>query len=74
MACANEASRSATRADRRDGGPFDPDDPAQPADLDAQAAAQISQLERNCAEFDIPLHGIGSPSQGIVHVIGPQLG
>ncbi len=42
--------------------------------LDAQAAAQISQLERNCADFGIPLHGIGSPSQGIVHVIGPQLG
>ena len=32
------------------------------------------QLETNCAEFGIPLHGIGSPSQGIVHVIGPQLG
>ena len=42
--------------------------------LDLQAAAQISQLEANCAEFGIPLHGIGSPSQGIVHVIGPQLG
>ncbi len=42
--------------------------------LDMQAAAQITQLERNCAEFGIPLHGIGSPSQGIVHVIGPQLG
>jgi 3-isopropylmalate/(R)-2-methylmalate dehydratase large subunit len=42
--------------------------------LDAQAAAQISQLEKNCAEFGIPLHGIGSPHQGIVHVIGPQLG
>src|SRR6478735_10142463 len=27
--------------------------------LDLQAAAQISQLERNCAEFGIPLHGIG---------------
>ncbi len=42
--------------------------------LDAMAAAQISRLEANCAEFGIPLHGIGSPSQGIVHVIGPQLG
>ncbi len=42
--------------------------------LDAMAAAQITQLETNCAEFGIPLHGIGSPSQGIVHVIGPQLG
>lgn len=42
--------------------------------LDLQAAAQIDMLERNCAEFGIPLHGIGSPHQGIVHVIGPQLG
>ncbi|MBA2757201.1 MAG: 3-isopropylmalate dehydratase large subunit, partial [Chloroflexi bacterium] len=42
--------------------------------LDLQAAAQINQLETNCAEFGIPLHGIGSPDQGIVHVIGPQLG
>src|SRR6478752_8986083 len=51
--------------------------PTTPRDLpilDLQAAAQIGQLERNCAEFGIPLHGIGSPSQGIVHVIGPQLG
>src|SRR5918912_498430 len=42
--------------------------------LDAMAAAQVAQLETNCREFGIPLHGIGSPSQGIVHVIGPQLG
>ena len=42
--------------------------------LDLQAAAQIGQLEQNCREFGIPLHGIGSPSQGIVHVIGPQMG
>ena len=42
--------------------------------LDLAAAAQIGQLERNCEEFGIPLHGIGSPSQGIVHVIGPQMG
>jgi 3-isopropylmalate/(R)-2-methylmalate dehydratase large subunit len=42
--------------------------------LDELAAAQVAQLEANCREFGIPLHGIGSPSQGIVHVIGPQLG
>ncbi|HET9522294.1 MAG TPA: 3-isopropylmalate dehydratase large subunit [Candidatus Limnocylindrales bacterium] len=41
---------------------------------DSMAAAQVDQLSRNCAEFGIPLHGLGSPSQGIVHVIGPQLG
>jgi 3-isopropylmalate/(R)-2-methylmalate dehydratase large subunit len=42
--------------------------------LDAMAAAQVRQLTDNCREFGVPLHGIGSPSQGIVHVIGPQLG
>ncbi|HEX8939567.1 MAG TPA: 3-isopropylmalate dehydratase large subunit [Candidatus Limnocylindrales bacterium] len=42
--------------------------------LDQLAAAQVRQLEENCREFGIPLHGIGSPDQGIVHVIGPQLG
>ncbi len=41
---------------------------------DPMAAAQVDQLTRNCTEFGIPLHGLGSPDQGIVHVIGPQLG
>ncbi len=35
---------------------------------------QIEQLEANCREFDIPLYGLDSPHQGIVHVIGPELG
>jgi 3-isopropylmalate/(R)-2-methylmalate dehydratase large subunit len=42
--------------------------------VDQMAATQVRRLEENCAEFGIPLHGIGSPHQGIVHVIGPQLG
>jgi 3-isopropylmalate/(R)-2-methylmalate dehydratase large subunit len=42
--------------------------------LDAMAAAQVRQLTDNCREFGIPLHGIGSPNQGIVHIIGPELG
>jgi 3-isopropylmalate/(R)-2-methylmalate dehydratase large subunit len=42
--------------------------------LDEMAAAQVAQLTTNCREFGIPLHGLGDPSQGIVHVIGPQLG
>ncbi len=42
--------------------------------VDQLAAAQVRQLEDNCRDFGIPLHGIGSPDQGIVHVIGPQLG
>ncbi|MBI3362253.1 MAG: 3-isopropylmalate dehydratase large subunit, partial [Chloroflexi bacterium] len=41
---------------------------------DPLAAKQIAQLEENCREFGISLHGIGSPHQGIVHVIGPELG
>jgi 3-isopropylmalate/(R)-2-methylmalate dehydratase large subunit len=42
--------------------------------LDMMAAAQIKRLEDNCEECGIPLHGMGSPHQGIVHVIGPELG
>ena len=42
--------------------------------VDPIAATQVSRLEGNCREFGIPLHGIGSPHQGIVHVIGPELG
>ena len=42
--------------------------------VDQQAATQIRRLEENCAQFGIPLHGVGSPHQGIVHVIGPELG
>jgi 3-isopropylmalate/(R)-2-methylmalate dehydratase large subunit len=41
---------------------------------DPQAQKQISQLEKNCEEFGIELHGLNSPGQGIVHVIGPELG
>jgi 3-isopropylmalate/(R)-2-methylmalate dehydratase large subunit len=42
--------------------------------LDPMAAAQVQQLDANCHEFGIPIHGLGSPNQGIVHVIGPELG
>jgi 3-isopropylmalate/(R)-2-methylmalate dehydratase large subunit len=38
------------------------------------AARQISQLERNCAEFGVELLGLTSELRGIVHVIGPELG
>ncbi|HYS04176.1 MAG TPA: 3-isopropylmalate dehydratase large subunit [Candidatus Dormibacteraeota bacterium] len=41
---------------------------------DREAAAQIDQLETNCREFGIRLHALGSERQGIVHVIGPELG
>ena len=48
-------------------------DPSLPI-ADAQAAAQIKQMEVNAAEFGIRLHSLNSPSRGIVHVIGPELG
>jgi 3-isopropylmalate/(R)-2-methylmalate dehydratase large subunit len=51
--------------------------PTTPHDIpiaDAMAAAQLAQLEANCAEFGIPLYKLGSDKQGIVHVIGPELG
>jgi 3-isopropylmalate/(R)-2-methylmalate dehydratase large subunit len=41
---------------------------------DAMAAAQLAQLERNCTDFGIELHELGAEQQGIVHVIGPELG
>ena len=38
------------------------------------AAAQVRQMQQNCADFGIELHGFDSPHRGIVHVIGPELG
>src|SRR5574338_1123870 len=42
--------------------------------LDQTSSMQIKALERNCKEFGITLFDINSPNQGIVHVIGPELG
>jgi 3-isopropylmalate/(R)-2-methylmalate dehydratase large subunit len=39
-----------------------------------EAKAQVAQLEANCREFGIELHGWDSDDRGIVHVIGPELG
>ena len=41
---------------------------------DPQAEEMLTELEKNCRAFGIPLHGLGSDHQGIVHVIGPELG
>jgi 3-isopropylmalate/(R)-2-methylmalate dehydratase large subunit len=41
---------------------------------DELSRAQVETLERNCEEFGIPLYSLGSQRQGIVHVIGPELG
>lgn len=35
---------------------------------------QVDTLTKNCAEFGVELYGLGHPFQGIVHVIGPELG
>ena len=42
--------------------------------LDQTSATQIKTLEKNCKDFGIQLFDIHSPNQGIVHVIGPELG
>jgi 3-isopropylmalate/(R)-2-methylmalate dehydratase large subunit len=41
---------------------------------DLLSRAQIDALQRNCGEFGIPYYGLDSDRQGIVHVIGPELG
>jgi 3-isopropylmalate/(R)-2-methylmalate dehydratase large subunit len=41
---------------------------------DPLARAQLDALRANCAEFEITLHSTGSGQEGIVHVIGPELG
>jgi 3-isopropylmalate/(R)-2-methylmalate dehydratase large subunit len=55
-----------------------PTDPAERTALDAivdhLSRAQVGALERNCEQFGIPYYGMRSARQGIVHVIGPELG
>jgi 3-isopropylmalate/(R)-2-methylmalate dehydratase large subunit len=41
---------------------------------DPVSRTQVETLRRNCAEFGLRLHSLGDTNQGIVHVIGPQLG
>jgi 3-isopropylmalate/(R)-2-methylmalate dehydratase large subunit len=41
---------------------------------DRLSRVQVETLERNCREFGVPVYSIGSSRQGIVHVIGPELG
>src|SRR6187399_2550353 len=41
---------------------------------DELSRIQVETLERNCEEFGIPVYSLGSDRQGIVHVIGPELG
>jgi 3-isopropylmalate/(R)-2-methylmalate dehydratase large subunit len=41
---------------------------------DEMSRRQIRILEENCRAYGITLHGLDSPSQGVVHIIGPELG
>lgn len=41
---------------------------------DELSRVQVQTLERNCEEFGIPVYSLGNFRQGIVHVIGPELG
>lgn len=41
---------------------------------DPVSRAQVEALEKNCRDFGVPLFGIGDPNQGIVHMIGPEMG
>jgi 3-isopropylmalate/(R)-2-methylmalate dehydratase large subunit len=41
---------------------------------DHLSRVQVETLEANCAEFGVPVYSLGSDRQGIVHVIGPELG
>ncbi len=41
---------------------------------DPVSRAQVEALRKNCAEFGVPLYPLGNEEQGIVHVVGPQLG
>ena len=51
-----------------------PDGMGRLAFADEMSLRQIHQLEQNCLEFGIRLYGLDSPDQGIVHIIGPELG
>src|ERR1700745_3219619 len=51
-----------------------PTEPRATPITDLIAAKQIAALQANCQEFGVRLFDIDSPEQGIVHVIGPELG
>jgi 3-isopropylmalate/(R)-2-methylmalate dehydratase large subunit len=51
-----------------------PTDPGRSVIVDPLAATQVDTLRKNCAHFGIQLFDMDSPRQGIVHVIGPELG
>ena len=48
--------------------------PRRPRSATSSRACRSQTLERNCAQFGVPIYSVGSDRQGIVHVIGPELG
>jgi 3-isopropylmalate/(R)-2-methylmalate dehydratase large subunit len=42
--------------------------------VDQIAAKQMAALRKNCADFGVELYDVDSPDQGVVHIIGPELG
>ena len=77
-----EGLRLAGRAVRRPDRTLATADHNVPTDGTSRAAAiadelsrvQVQTLERNCEQFGVPIYSVGSDRQGIVHVIGPELG
>jgi 3-isopropylmalate/(R)-2-methylmalate dehydratase large subunit len=74
------ASRKVRRPDRTLA-TVDHNVPTDPAERTALAAIrdelsrkQVAALEENCQQFGVPLYGVTSQRQGIVHIIGPELG
>ncbi len=41
---------------------------------DEESRIQVETLEKNCADFGVPIFGMDDPRQGIVHIIGPEQG
>jgi 3-isopropylmalate/(R)-2-methylmalate dehydratase large subunit len=48
--------------------------PTGPGEPDELSRAQLAALDANCAEFGVRLYALGHRRQGVVHVIGPELG
>jgi 3-isopropylmalate/(R)-2-methylmalate dehydratase large subunit len=67
------AGRSVRRPDRTLA-TADHNVPTGPGAPDELSQLQLQALDRNCAEFGVRLYGLGHRRQGIVHVIGPELG
>lgn len=71
-----QANRTVRRPDRTVATPdhnVPTTDRSQPI-VDALSRKQVDTLRKNCRDFQIKLYDLGDPRQGIVHVIGPELG